>query len=198
MIKILKIINFIFFRSPVYILSFISYNSKLFNIRKLISAFTSNNIIFYLEKYYTELNTFIILIILILLGFLFLENKIKGSREEPIKLKKIEKENPSDLVMYIGSYLLPMLASFNNLSFLWIIIYESFIYVIYCRHINFHYKVVMGFLYNGYTVTFENGKCFSLFSNKSVIEIESLIDEESSIKFIRFGDNFHENEILFF
>lgn len=195
--KFLKFINFIFFRGTVYILSFISYNSNLFNVLKLKKIIVSGKINIYLNKYKIELIIFLTLICFIILGYIFLRKKIKEAREELIEIKIIKKEEPSNLVMYVGTYLLPMLAAFYKLSFVWMLIYEVFIFVIYCRHVNFHYKILMGFLYNGYYVSLKTEENFLLYSNKPVNEIKKLIDEKTTVKLVRFGDDFYEQDILF-
>jgi len=190
-------INFIFFRGIVYILSFISYNSKLFDVSKLQEVILSNKLMIYIKKYSNEIFIFILLILLILFGFLYLRKKIKEAREDVIEIKNIKKEEPVNLVMCIGTYLLPLLSSFYKISLPWMLVYELFIFNIYYKHINFHYRILMSFLYNGYLITTKNSKEFILFSNKSVNEINHLINHKTSVKFIRFGDNFYENDILF-
>ncbi len=184
----------------MYLLSFISYNTKLFNFEKWISLLNKKDLVLYkatLSNYSMELIGFIFIISLIFLGYVFLKNKINEARENNIKIISIKKKEPDNLVLYTSAYLLPSLGAYYKVSLLWFLIYEVFLFIIYCRHINFHYKILLGFLFHSYVIEVEGGKAYTLYTRKKMNNIDEILESKITVKFLDFSFDYWEDDILF-
>lgn len=157
---------FLLSRSMVYILSFISYNAHLFDIRKLINIIIKENeITKYLIKYKIEVLIFMVLIMILFSGIKFINKGISSARIDQIEIVEIKINNVDRQLSYIGTFILPLLASFQEVDIIWLIIYEIFILVITSKNIEDYYKMIYAFGFKEYTVTLKSGKELILFSN---------------------------------
>lgn len=184
----------------MYLLSFVSYNAKLFNFEKWVLLINKRDWNLYktlLFKYGVECMSFAFIIFFIFLGYMFLKNKIKESQEKNVKITTIKKKEPDNLVLYTSAYLLPSLGAYYKVPLLWFFIYELFLFIIYCRHINFHYKILLGFLYNSYLVEVKGGKIYTLYTRKKINNIDEITDNEIALKFLDFSFDYWEDDILF-
>ena len=97
--------------------------------------------------------------------------------------------------MYIGTYLLPLIASFYRLNIVWLVCYEIFILSIYYKNINYHYSILLGFLYKNYKITDVEGKEYILYSNKN--EKEMTTSKKFIVSCVNFGDEIIINKLYF-
>lgn len=190
-----KIIIFLYFRIVVYFLSFVSYNMKLFNFSKIIKIIEEKNMLIYMKVYLLELIVFISIILIMFLGKFFISRKLQNSQGLEIEVEKIEKKSPEMQIMYIGTYLLPLIASFYKLNIIWLVCYEIFILSIYYKNINYHYSILLGFLYKNYKITDIKGKEYILYSNKN--EMEMTIGKKFIVSSVNFGNETIINKFYF-
>ncbi|UPO96438.1 hypothetical protein MKD34_04555 [Cetobacterium somerae] len=190
-----KIIVFLYFRIVVYFLSFVSYNMKLFNFSKIIKIINEKNISIYMNIYWLELIIFTLIIFIMVLGKIFINIKLQKSQGLEIQVEKIEKKSPETQIMYIGTYLLPLIASFYRLNIVWLVCYEIFILSIYYKNINYHYSILLGFLYKNYKITDVEGKEYILYSNKN--EKEMTTSKKFIVSSVNFGDEIIINKLYF-
>lgn len=97
--------------------------------------------------------------------------------------------------MYIGTYLLPLIASFYRLNIVWLVCYEIFILSIYYKNINYHYSILLGFLYKNYKIIDIQGSEYLLYSNKN--EIEMTTSKKFIVSSVNFGNEIIINKLYF-
>lgn len=166
---------FLLSRSMVYILSFISYNAHLFNIKKLINIIIEKKeITKYLMKYKVEIFIFFILLLILFSGIKFINRGISSARNDQIEITEIKINSVDRQLSYIGTFILPLLASFQKIGIIWLIVYEFFILIITSKNIEDYYKMIYAFVFKEYTVTLKSGKEMVLFSN--ILKEISIVD----------------------
>lgn len=163
--NIYKIWIFLLSRSVIYILSFVSYNAHLFNIKKLLNIFVKNEILKYIIKYKIEMTFFIVLILLLFSSIIFIKNGISSARKDQIEIAKIKINNVDRQLSYISTFVLPLLASFQKIEISWLIFYEIFIFVIVLKNIEDYYKMIYALIFKEYVITLSSGEEITLFSN---------------------------------
>lgn len=198
----MKFLTFIYFRIIVYFLSYISYNRNILNFKKIINIILNRKFGEYIKIY--KLNVILLMVIFLIgiFGTLYIQSELKNGRDIKLKIKTIERDIPNNQIMYIGTYLLPLISSFYKLDLIWIVVYELFIYIIYLKNINFHYMVLLGFMYRGYKITAIselNEECieYNLYTNKNHEDLKVLLEEMVIMKELNFENEFISKKIIY-
>lgn len=173
--KIYKSWVFLLSRSIVYIFSFFSYNDNLLNIKKWIEIFNKKELSIYLKLYKNKIVIFVLLLMLLVSGIKLIKNKIKSARKDQINIIKIRFNSIDRQLSYIGTFVLPLIASFQKIDILWLIFYEAFIFFIISKNIEDYYKMIYAFGFKEYVITLDSGDEIIIFSNiLSNISIDEL------------------------
>lgn len=174
-----KIIPFIILRAPVYILSILSYynNGKI----KFLESIQ--------ERYSIKFFPYVLLIILIILLFLIIKLfKIKISKGQIITKKfLVIQKNDTDIEFnFISSYIIPLIAGFQDVKIIILIGYEFFIYLIFLKNANKYYKLLISLIYTEYIgKDFETGEEITFFSSEKEDIIKKYITHGVSNKNIK-------------
>lgn len=168
--KLYKILVFLMSRSPIYILSYFSYcyDEKQKNMKII------QKIIIWKEKIFSwniniikgKFIVFIVIVLLLFGGIIFLHNKVKGAKIEKLEIEKIDILAIDRQLSYIGTFVLPLIAAFQKVSILWMLFYEFLIFLIISKNMDDYYKLIYGFLYKQYLVTIAGNIKIVVFSNE--------------------------------
>ena len=185
---IFEIWIFILSRSVIYLLSFISYRGFLFKPYKIYQILRKGNLDIYLKKYYLDVITLSVLIIMPILFIIFTKNRIRNSIAKQEKIITIKKIGIETQLEYLNTFLLPLIAGFQKVNFIWIVLYEIFIFIIILKNINGYYKKIYSMLYKEYVVTLENNIEILIFSKKKEKEIKKQIGKEILLNSVNIYD----------
>lgn len=189
---------FILSRSIVYLLSFISYKEFLFDIFKIYNILKKGLIEIYLKKYYIDIITFLVLIIIPFIFYKFIKNKIKNSSTKQEKIIYIKKVGIDSQLDYLATFLLPLIAGFQKINFTWIIFYEIFIFVIVIKDVNSYYKKIFSIFYKEYNITLENGNEICVFSKEKEIKLRNQIGKDTLLKSVNIYNEILGDRIYFY
>lgn len=192
-----KILNFIFFRSSLYLILFIIYIYKKY-LKKEFDTSVGYKII--VKNNLFEISFLVIIIISFFSYLIYKRNKIKGSFSSEKEIIEIIHLENRDLIEYLTSYLVPFIASFlsGDLILGYILGYEFFVYIAYQKNINFYQKIIIGFNYNLYKVKFKEEieyiEIYTNYTDEELLKIKSskiLVD----LRQIRFSENLFEKPV---
>lgn len=189
---------FILSRSIVYLLSFISYRGFLFKPCKIYQIFRNGFIENYLKKYYLDIATFVFLIVMYIIFLFFTKNRIKNSVTKQEKIISIKKIGIESQLEYLTSFLLPLIAGFQKVNFIWIVVYEAFIFIIVLKNINGYYRKIYSMFYKEYIVTLENDIEIFVFSKKKENEIKKQIGKDTLLNSVNIHDEILGDKIFFY
>ena len=130
-----------------------------------------------------------LLIILIILLFLIIKLfKIKISKGQIITKKfLVIQKNDTDIEFnFISSYIIPLIAGFQDVKIIILIGYEFFIYLIFLKNANKYYKLLISLIYTEYIgKDFETGEEITFFSSEKEDIIKKYITHGVSNKNIK-------------
>ncbi|MCI7343413.1 MAG: hypothetical protein MSH33_05655 [Fusobacterium necrophorum] len=195
--KIRNFIVFLLLRTPIYILLIVSYFTC---IQKYLEEFK-----FFPQKINSTIClVFLIFVIatlvfIISISFSYYENRIS---EGTITLKRFDTiyKNDEDIEMgFLNSYIFPIIAGFQGMNFLWIIFYETFIFLIISKNINKYYRLFISLFFTEY-VAYENDKKITFFSREKEEKIKKYLNdgEEIPLKNVDFSlDSLGKNIFIY-
>lgn len=163
---IYKVWIFLLSRSIIYIFSFFSYNSYLINVGKWIDILKKHDMYIYINRYKVQLFIIFILFIILIISKIFINNSIKNARIINYRIVDIKINNIDRQLSYIGTFVLPLLASFQKIEILWLVFYEMFVFFIISKNIESYYRMIFSFLFTEYIATLESGNEILIYTNK--------------------------------
>ena len=155
-----KFLSFIILRSPVYILSVLSYyNNGKITFLECIQ-----------KKYSIKYFPYILLIFLIILLFMIVKwfkKKILEGQKITKKFLVIQKSDTDIEFNFISSYIIPLIAGFQDVKIIILIGYEFFIYLIFLKNTDKYYTLLVSLIYTEYVgKDFETGEEITFFSSE--------------------------------
>lgn len=193
-----KIILFLMLRTPIYILSIISYYA---NNDFDMSKYIKNPI---LNKYFLYILLFTLIVTFLIFCFL-LKSKISKSEVIEKKFLSIQKsDNYESQFDFMASYIIPLIAGFQDASFLFLLLYELFIFVLLTRNVNKYYRLLISLIYTEYIGIEDNSEKEVVFFSSEKENIikkyitHSISDKKIKLKNINFSNSPLSKNILVF
>ena len=196
--RLYNIMIFIMFRSIVYLLILLLViQNKIETLFNLLIIGDFKNVCINMIKNYKILTLILIVLVIVYCSNKHILNKIKGSRSFIKKIVSIKKEEPNNLIMYLSSYILPIIGSLGNLNILWIIVYEVFLLKFFLKNINFHYRLLLSFMYSEYLIVTEDGNEYYMYTKTKKLK-DKIINKKNEFGILNFAVNDIEENFLWY